>query len=76
MTAAAPTTGTKPGARRSVPRSARRRARELALQGLYEWLVGGAEAATIEAHMREQEGFDKIDTAHFDALLHLSLIHI
>jgi len=55
--------------KRPPPKSARRRARELALQGLYEWLVGGAEAAVIDAHMHEQEGFDKCDREHFDALL-------
>ena len=38
--------------------------------GLYEWLIGGADAGVIEAHMREQEGFDKVDAVHFDALLH------
>ncbi len=58
--------GKRPGA----PKSARRRAREIALQGLYEWLISGSEASVIEAHMREQEGFDKADGAHFDALLH------
>ena len=26
--------------------------------------------ATLDAHMREQDGFDKCDAAHFDALLH------
>jgi N utilization substance protein B len=52
------------------PKSARRRARELALQGLYEWLISGTEAGVIDAHMHEQEGFDKADAAHFDALLH------
>jgi N utilization substance protein B len=52
------------------PKSARRRAREIALQGLYEWLVSGTDAGVIDAHMREQEGFDKADRAHFDALLH------
>ena len=52
------------------PKSARRRSRELALQGLYEWLVSGTDAGVIDAHMREQEGFDKADRAHFDALLH------
>ena len=52
------------------PKSARRRSREVALQGLYEWLVSGTEAGVIDAHMREQEGFDKADRAHFDALLH------
>ena len=56
--------------KRAAPKSARRRSRELALQGLYEWLVGGADAAVIDAHMREQEGFDKCDHEHFDALLH------
>ncbi|HSW07663.1 transcription antitermination factor NusB [Aquabacterium sp.] len=52
------------------PKSARRRSREIALQGLYEWLVGGADAGVIDAHMREQEGFDKADRVHYDALLH------
>jgi len=61
----------KPAAKRPpVQKSARRRAREIALQGLYEWLISGSDAGVIEAHMREQEGFDKADSAHFDALLH------
>lgn len=60
--------GTKP--RAGAGKSARRRARELALQGLYEWLVGRGELAAIDAHMREQEGFERCDSQHFDALLH------
>jgi len=52
------------------PKSSRRRSREAALQGLYEWLLSGAEVGVVDAHMREQEGFDKVDAAHFDALLH------
>ena len=59
-----------PTKKRAVPKSARRRSREVALQGLYEWLISGADAGVIEAHMREQEGFDKCDSVHFDALLH------
>ena len=59
-----------PAAKRAPPKSARRRSREIALQGLYEWLVSGAEAAVIDAHMHEQDGFEKCDRAHFDALLH------
>ena len=51
-------------------RSARRRARELALQGIYEWLLSGADAGVVDAHVREQEGFEKADGAHFDRLLH------
>ncbi|HUG24044.1 MAG TPA: transcription antitermination factor NusB [Albitalea sp.] len=60
----------RPAGKRIAPKSTRRRSREVALQGLYEWLISGADAGVIEAHMREQEGFDKCDTAHFDALLH------
>jgi N utilization substance protein B len=67
---APPKPNPKPASKRVKPKSARRRSRELALQGLYEWLVGGAEVGVIDAHMREQEGFDKCDAAHFDALLH------
>jgi len=68
---AAPTDDSgKPAGKPAKPKSARRRSRELALQGLYEWLVSGTEAGVIDAHMREQEGFDKADSAHFDALLH------
>lgn len=51
------------------PRSARRRSRELALQGLYEWLLGGADVAAIDAHMREHDGFGRCDHAHYEALL-------
>ncbi|MBU6258559.1 MAG: transcription antitermination factor NusB [Burkholderiales bacterium] len=56
--------------KRSAPKSARRRAREFALQGLYRWLIAGGDAAAAEADVREQDGFDKCDRAHFDALLH------
>jgi N utilization substance protein B len=64
--APAPATARK----RPAPKSGRRRAREFALQGLYEWLLNGADAGVIDAHMREQDGFDKCDREHFDALLH------
>ena len=55
--------------KRVAPKSARRRSREFALQGLYRWLLAGGEAAAAEADVREQEGFEKADRAHFDALL-------
>ena len=64
---AAPKPAPKPAVRKP---STRRLSREVALQGLYEWLVSGAEAGVIDAHMREQEGFDKCDKKHFDLLLH------
>ncbi|MFN3415866.1 MAG: transcription antitermination factor NusB [Caldimonas sp.] len=56
--------------RRAPAKSARRRSREFALQGLYEWLLSGSDPGVIDAHVREQDGFPKCDTAHFDALLH------
>jgi transcription antitermination protein NusB len=55
--------------KRAAPRSARRRARELAVQGLYEWLLGGGGAAEIESHLEEMDGFAKADRGHFNALL-------
>ena len=50
-------------------KSARRRSRELAMQGLYEWLLGRAPPAVIVEHVREMDGFGKCDLPHFDALL-------
>ena len=55
-------------------RSARRRAREFALQGLYQWLVGGHGLAEVEGHLMEHESFRELepgtDMAHFRELLH------
>jgi N utilization substance protein B len=60
----------KPAAKRAAPKSARRRSREFALQGLYRWLIAGGDGAAAEDDVREQDGFEKMDRAHFDALLH------
>ena len=59
-----------PAAKRASTKPPRRRAREFALQGLYQWLLSRAEGAEIEAHLSECDGFDKIDRPHFDALLY------
>jgi N utilization substance protein B len=59
-----------PPKKRAAPKSARRRSREFALQGLYQWLLSGESVRSVEAHIVEQEGFAKCDRAHFDALLH------
>ena len=56
--------------KRAAPRSGRRRSREFALQGLYQWLLAGDDAAQVQAHIAEQDGFARCDRAHFDALLH------
>ncbi len=50
---------------KSPPKSARRRAREFVLQGLYQWRVGGADEAAIEAFAPEMEGFAKADREFF-----------
>lgn len=54
----------------SKSRSPRHRAREFALQGLYQWLLNNEDAGAIDAHIREAHGFDKADKEHFDSLLH------
>lgn len=48
-------------AKKTPAKSARRRAREFALQGLYQWRVGGNDEAAIEAHLPDLEGFEKAD---------------
>ena len=48
----------------------RRKARELAVQGLYQRQLTGDPVETIEAQLREHEEFDKIDGEHFSAILH------
>ncbi|MGB6054379.1 MAG: transcription antitermination factor NusB [Burkholderiaceae bacterium] len=54
----------------SKNRTPRHRAREFALQGLYQWLLNHEDAGAIDAHIRGAHGFDKADAEHFDALLH------
>ena len=54
-------------------KSARRRAREFALQGLYQWLLSRGHAGEIDAHLRTTPGYDKADHAHQDAVLHGSI---
>jgi transcription antitermination protein NusB len=52
------------------PKSARRRSREFALQGLYQWIVSGQDSGLIQAHMMDTPSFDKADAAYFEELLH------
>ncbi len=51
-------------------RTPRHRAREFALQGLYQWLMNAEDSGAIDAHIRDAHGFDKADAEHYDALLH------
>jgi N utilization substance protein B len=48
--------------------SPRRRAREFALQGLYQWLLSGTDPVAIRAQLAESGGFARCDPAFFDAL--------
>jgi len=76
-------TADKSMAKDSAPRSgrnARRRAREFAVQGIYQWLVAGSDAGVIEANLTGTPGFERCDNEHFKTLLHgiissYSLLH-
>ena len=61
---------TSTGARKAAAKSGRTRAREFVLQALYQHLVGGNSAESIDAFTRDLSGFHKADIAHYDALLH------
>ena len=61
---------TDTGVKKAADKSARTRAREFALQALYQYLVGGNQADAIDAFTRDLVGFHKADAVHFDALLH------
>ncbi len=50
-------------------KSPRRRAREFALQGLYQWQLSGNEVPAIVAHLTGAGGFEKMDRGLFDQLL-------
>ena len=56
--------------RKASAKSARSRAREFALQALYQFQVGGNEPQAIDAFTRDLAGFHKADAVHYDALLH------
>jgi len=49
--------------------SARRRSRELALQGLYQWQLSGTTASQVLKNLAELDGFQKADGAFLQAEL-------
>lgn len=61
---------TATGVKKAADKSARTRAREFALQALYQHLVGRNGADAIDAFTRDLVGFHKADAAHYNALLH------
>ncbi len=62
---------------RARARTARRSAREFALQGAYEWLIKGGtdldDLGAIEAHLRENEAFREADAEYFRVLFYGAL---
>jgi N utilization substance protein B len=50
-------------------RTDRRRSREFALQGIYQWQIAGGDAAAIGRQLGEAKGFEKVDAAYFSTLL-------
>jgi N utilization substance protein B len=50
-------------------RTPRHRAREFALQGLYQWLLNNEPASTVVTNIRAAHGFDKADGEYFTSLL-------
>jgi transcription antitermination protein NusB len=50
-------------------RTDRRRSREFALQGIYQWQIAGGDAAAIGRQLGEAKGFEKIDLDYFSTLL-------
>jgi N utilization substance protein B len=55
---------------RGASRSSRRRSRELALQGLYQWQLTRKDAVMIATELAENNDFAKSDADYFRALLH------
>ncbi len=50
-------------------KSSRRRSREFALQGLYQWQLSGTDPQIIASQLGDAEGYNKIDGEYFKILL-------
>jgi N utilization substance protein B len=50
-------------------KSARHKARELALQGLYQWLLADEHAREIRAHLAELKGYEQADQEYVARLV-------
>lgn len=56
-------------------KSPRHRARELVMQGVYQWRLSGADAAQIEQRMKEEKNLGRYDAELFAGLLRGVLTH-
>jgi N utilization substance protein B len=59
-----------------VSKSPRHRAREFVVQGLYQYLLGGSDEASIRAQAESVAGFDKADTTLYATLLAETLANV
>lgn len=60
---------------RTPSKSPRRRARELAMQGIYQWRLSGASETQIAQRMKEEKNLGRYDAELFASLLHGVLAH-
>lgn len=71
--------GIRRTAQKGSARTARRRAREYALQGVYQWLIGGSDGAAVEGDLIEREGLEdlekKSDLVHLREVMHGAIEH-
>ena len=57
-------------------KNSRRRAREFALQAIYQWLVNESTAETLLAQLKEQKDFPKADQPLAEALLRGVIVNV
>ena len=55
-------------------KSPRHRARELALQGIYQWRVSGSDASDIEKHLQGEKNLGRYDKAMYAKLLRGAIV--
>ena len=55
--------------------SPRRRSRELALQGIYQWQVGGSSASQVLKNLADLDGFESADNEFLEAELKGAIAH-
>ncbi|MGH8619098.1 MAG: transcription antitermination factor NusB [Burkholderiales bacterium] len=55
---------------KTKPTSARRRSREFALQGLYQWLLTGTSPEQVMAQLEASDGWERCDRAYCAILVH------
>lgn len=57
-------------------KSARRRSREFAVQGLYQWQLNAVDPTLIADDLKRTKGFEQADEKHFRELLYGVIEHV